>query len=271
MNRNREAPVPFARYQGRAINYEFQHYPHKPTLMFANSLGTDLGMWDAQAKALANEFSILRFDARGHGRSEANSLPASIDDLASDALAVMDDAGVNQVHFVGLSLGGMVGQALALNAPERILSLVLCATGATLPPPDLWEKRAETALTEGLEPIVAASLERWFTPTFRAVQAAEVERNIAMLRVTDPGSYAACCRVIRDTDLRPRLSALRTRVLLIAGADDPATPPSRLEEIHALVPVSELVVLEQAAHILNVEQPDAVSDHIRRFASTHAR
>lgn len=253
-------------HQGREIAFEVSGLAQAPAVLFANSIGTSLGMWDGVVSELDELFRTIRFDARGHGRSAPAAEPATIDDLATDALAVLDAAQAERAVVVGLSLGGMVAQALATLAPGRVRALVLCATGALLQPASAWEQRAATALAEGMEPFVGLSLPRWFTPGFRETQAQTVARCVAMLRETDAASYAACCRVIRDTDLRARLGEIRQPALLIAGAEDPATPPALLDEIAALLGgPKERLDLTPAAHILAVEQPQATAAAIARF------
>ncbi len=239
-----------------------------PAILFLNSVGTALGMWDAQAMALADDFTVIRFDWPGHGGSAApNGTPAVIATLVEDALAVLDAAGAEAAHVVGLSLGGLVAQALALDAPTRVLSLTLCATSAGFGPPDMWAGRAATVRSEGMEPMVTASRPRWFTPDFPERQPVEAERLFAMLRAVKPEGYALCCEILRDTDLRSRLAGLTLPVRMIAGAQDMATPPARLEEIRDLIGRGDLTVLDGAAHILNVEQAERTTALIREFVS----
>jgi 3-oxoadipate enol-lactonase len=262
--------MPFVTVAGRKIRYELEDRAGAPTLIFANSLGTSLEMWDAQAAALSGEFAILRFDARGHGGSDAEGGPATIDDLVDDALAVIDAAGRERVHFVGLSLGGLVAQATAIRAPERIFSIIPCATAAAFTPASMWDERATAVLRSGIEPFLATSAERWFTPAFRQNHPERVDRALSMLRRTDAASYAACCRVLRDTDIRPALSRLTVPTLTIAGRDDPSTPPAKLEEIASLVKGARAIVIDEAAHMLAIEQPEATTREIRDFVRSLA-
>lgn len=238
-------------------------------LMFANSLGASLEMWDPQVEELSRDFRILRYDNRGHGRSAPDGRPLDIADLAADALAVMDEAGIERAHFIGLSLGGMIGQYLALSNPARLRSLTLCATAAYLPPGEAWEQRAVKALDQGMEPFVEISRSRWFTADFCRSSPHIVETVLQELRKVDPASYAASCRVIRDFDLRSRISGIDLPVQLIAAEEDPSTPPSALADIGARLRRSSMTTLGQAAHLLNIEQPAAVSDLIRAFARRH--
>jgi 3-oxoadipate enol-lactonase / 4-carboxymuconolactone decarboxylase len=221
-----------------------------PVVVFAGSLGSTTAMWDAQAAALAGEFRVVRCDHRGHGGSPAPPGPYTVDELASDVLAQLDELGVERAAFVGLSLGGAVGQLLALRAPERIERLAVCCTSSHFGAPENWTDRAATVRDGGVAAVAPAVLERWLTP---AAPPAMRERLEAMLLSVDPEGYAACSEAIARFDARGQLGALRLPVLAIAGSDDPATPPEWLEEIAAEVPGARLHVIEGARHIANVE------------------
>ncbi len=221
-----------------------------PAVVFAGSLGSSLGMWDEQAAAFAGEFRVLRYDHRGHGGSPAPPGPYAVDDLAGDALALLDELGIERVAFVGLSLGGAVAMALALRAPERVERLALCCTAAKFGPPDPWLERAATVRKDGIEAVAPAVLERWLTPDAPPAMRARLE---AMLLSTQPDAYAACCEAIAAHDVRWRLRALRAPVLAIVGSDDPATPPDWLAEVADTVPGAHLHVIDGGRHIVNVE------------------
>ena len=233
-----------------------------PPLVLSNSLGTTMAMWDPQLGPLSANRRVLRYDRRGHGASPVPDGPYAIDDLGRDLLALLDALGIERVDFCGLSLGGMVGMWLASEAPERVDRLVLCSTSALLGPPEQWTERAATVRERGMDAIVEAGLERWLTADFRAARPDVARRMGDMLRSAPPEGYAACCEAIRDLDLRERLGAITAPTLLIAGADDPSTPPAHLERIRAGVPGARLAVLEHAAHLLNVEHPDVVTGAI---------
>jgi 3-oxoadipate enol-lactonase/4-carboxymuconolactone decarboxylase len=221
-----------------------------PVIVFAGSLGSDHTMWDEQAAALAGEFRVLRYDHRGHGGSSAPPGPYTVDELAGDVLGLLDDLGIERVAFVGLSLGGAVGQALALRAPERIERLALCCTSSHFGPPEGWLDRAATVRAGGVAAVAPAVLERWLTPDAPPTLRARLE---TMLLSIDPEGYAACCEAIAAHDLLGRLGALRMPVLAIAGSDDPATPPEWVAEIADEIPGAQFHVIERARHILNVE------------------
>jgi len=233
-----------------------------PVLVLANSLGTTLKMWEAQAEALRERFRLVRYDHRGHGASEVPPGPYTLDEIGRDALALLDSLGIERFSFCGLSLGGMVGMWVASEAPGRVERLVLCCTSARLGPPETWEARARTVRAEGMRAISETVVERWFTPPFREERPEVVRWAVGMLESAPPEGYASCCEAIRDMDLRGRLGAIRAATLAIAGADDPATPSEHAELIASSIQGARLAVIPQSAHLANVEQPEAVTGEI---------
>ncbi|HZI90376.1 MAG TPA: 3-oxoadipate enol-lactonase [Thermoleophilaceae bacterium] len=228
-----------------------------PVLVLSGSLGTTQAMWDAQAPVLTQHFRLLRYDQRGHGASETPPGPYEIADLGRDVLALLDQLGLERVSFCGMSIGGMTGMWLGINAPERIDRLVLSCTAAHFPPREQWDERAGIARSNGVAALADAALERWFTPGFTRDRPDEIERFRGMLGATPGEGYAGCCEAIRDMDLRAGLGRIRAPTLVIAGDDDPSTPPERGQEIADTVPGARLIVLEDARHIANVAQPEA--------------
>ncbi len=229
-----------------------------PVLVLSNSLGATLEMWDAQAEALRGRFRLLRYDARGHGPSPAPPGPYEIGDLGRDVLSLLDRLGIWRASFCGLSIGGMVGMWLASEVPERFERLVLLCTAARLDP-EAWRERAEKVRAGGVGAVADAVVERWFTPEFRASRPETHHWAMRMLRATDPEGYAGCCEAIRDMDLRGRLDRIEVPTLVVAGADDPATPPGHGELIRDSVPDARFELVPHAAHLANVEQPEAVT------------
>lgn len=225
-------------------------------LLLSNSLGTDAELWAPQLDPLRARFNVLCYDSRGHGASGAPPGPYSIERLAEDALTLLDALGIERTHFCGLSQGGMVGQWLGANAPQRIDRLVLANTAAYLGPPSAWQERSELVLARGMESVVETALGRWFTPGFRQRAPARVEAARAMLSATPPVGYAGCCAALAAADLRASARRITAPTLLVAGAFDSATPPERLRELAAAISGSKLVELD-AAHLSNVEQPEA--------------
>jgi 3-oxoadipate enol-lactonase/4-carboxymuconolactone decarboxylase len=245
------------------VHYEEAGSPDAPALVLSNSLGTDLHMWDPQIPVLAEHFRVIRYDTRGHGRSPAPPGPYTLDDLGGDVLALLDRLGLSTVHFCGLSLGGMTGMWLAANAPERIDRLVLCATAALLGPPEFWQQRIDAVRADGTGALADAILARWLTADFRAAHP-DVEATVrAMVVGTPDEGYAGCSAAIQSMDLLPALPGVRARTLVIAGAADPATPPEHGARIAAAIPGARLLVLDDVAHLLNLQQPAAVTELIR--------
>jgi len=257
--------MPTANVNGVDLFYRFDGPEGAPVIAFSNSLGASTTMWDGVVARLANRYRCLRYDTRGHGRSGSADVAVSIDDLAADFAGLLDAVDVKQAHIVGLSLGGMTAQALAVTRPQRVLSLTLIATAAYLPSPDFWNARAELVRTQGTAPVVDMLIGRWFTEPFRTPQNAAVARARDDLLEVERHGYARCCEAIGAMDLRQHIAAIAAPTLAIAAAEDPVTPPAMLEEIRALIPGAELIVLPRLAHLCAVEQPDTVAARIALF------
>jgi 3-oxoadipate enol-lactonase len=242
-----------------AVRHRFDGPEDAPVVVLAHSVGCDLSMWDPQVDALSARFRVLRYDHRGHGGSPVPDGPYSMADLGGDVLALLDRLELERVHVGGLSLGGMVAMWLATHAPQRVDRLVLCCTAAHFPPPELWDERARAVRAEGMGALVDGVMERWLTPGFRAREPEAVERLRATFLATAPEGYAGCCAAIRDMDLRAELPGVAAPTLVLAGAEDPATPPARGAEIADAIPGARLEVLPDAAHLANLEQRDALT------------
>lgn len=233
-------------------------------VIFSNSLGTTHRMWDKVVVELADRYRCVRYDTRGHGGSGRGREPFEIADLADDVAALLGHLGLPRAHVAGLSLGGMVGQAFAVRHPDRLAGLSLIATAACMPPRAGWEARAATVRAEGTQAILDATLERWFTPGFRAAAPDAVAAVAADFLAIDRDGYAACCEAIARMDLRPILGSVRARTTIIAGREDPATPPAMAREIQAGIAGARLVELSPGAHLVAVEQPGRVAAELRR-------
>jgi 3-oxoadipate enol-lactonase len=256
--------MPFAQGQGARIHYEIEGPADGPVLLLSNSLGTDLGMWSPQMPSLAARYRVLRYDSRGHGRSEAPEGPYTIDTLGQDAVAVLDAAGVERALFCGLSKGGMVGQWLGVNAPDRVGRLVLANTAAFIGAPEVWNQRIETVRAQGMAAIVPGVIDRWFTKPFQERAPDSVARIRDMLLATDPGGYTACCAAVRDMDQRQAISAIRVPTLVIAGRHDLATSPEQGRLIAETVPGARFLELD-AAHLSNIEAEAAFTHALLDF------
>ena len=232
-----------------------------PVLVLSNSIGTTLELWDAQLPALTRDFRVLRYDQLGHGRSDVPPGPYTVEGLARELLTLLDDLGVERFSYCGLSLGGTIGMWLGAHAAERVDRLVLAATSANFGPPSRWEERIELVRTEGMGSIADATMGRWFTAGYLGT--APYREQVASTPVE---GYAACCQALGSWDFRAELGRVSTPTLAVAGAEDPATPPSDLELIAEGIPGARVLVIPDAAHLVNVEQSDAfdraVLDHL---------
>lgn len=249
---------------GCRIAWRFDGPENAPVLLLSNSLGTNLHMWDPQMAALTARYRVLRYDSRGHGQSDSPAGGYSMDRLGRDAVALLDTLGLDRVHFCGLSKGGMVGQWLAVRAPERLNRLVLANTSAYMGPPANWQARIEGVLANGMAPLTEASIERWFTPSFPASAPEQIMPIREMLLANNPVGYAGCCAAIRDMDQRPTASLNRTPTLVIAGSEDPATSVEEGRFLAESASNGRLTVLP-AAHLSNVELPEAFSKALIGF------
>jgi 3-oxoadipate enol-lactonase len=244
--------MPFADLQDARIHYALDGPADRPVLMFSNSLGADFSMWDFQAAEFQKSFRILRYDTRGHGKSSVTPGPYSIAQLGKDVLGLLDALHLQQIHFCGLSMGGMIGMWLAVNVPERLGKLMLCNTGAKIGTAEVWRARIEAVRTGGMKAIAPAVIERWFTAVFRAKNPAPVAKIQKTLAETNSNGYIACCAAVRDFDFRDQLSVIAVRTLVISGAHDPATPPADGKFLAQHIPGAKYAELN-AAHLSNIE------------------
>jgi 3-oxoadipate enol-lactonase len=251
--------MPKIRANGIQLYYELAGPREAPVVMLSNSLGTRLEMWDPQMQALTERYRVLRYDSRGHGRSDAPDGPYTIDLLADDALGLLDALGIRRVHFCGLSKGGMVGQVLGAQHGDRLITLALCSTSSHMPARELWQERIRIATEQGMVALADGVIERWFTEAFRHEPSITVDRVRQMILETPAHGYAACCAAIRDMDLRELIRGIRVPTLVMVGDKDPATPPKMAQEIQSRIPGARLEVVPDAAHLLNIEQ-DVVFD-----------
>jgi 3-oxoadipate enol-lactonase len=251
--------MPKMEANGIQLYYELTGPADAPVVMLSNSLGTRLEMWDPQMQALTERYRVLRYDSRGHGRSDAPGGPYTIDMLANDALGLLDALGIERAHFCGLSKGGMVGQVLGAKHGERLITLALCSTSCHMPARQLWEERIRVATEQGMAALADGVVERWFTEAFRREPSIAVDRVRQMILDTPAHGYAGCCAAIRDMDLRELIRGIRVPTLVIVGDKDPATPPKMAEEIQSRIPGAKLELVPDAAHLINIEQ-DVVFD-----------
>ena len=257
--------MPTAESSGARLHYELSGNPRGPVLVLANSLGSSMRMWDKVLSTLEKENRVLRFDMRGHGKSQVAEESFTIADLGCDVLCLLDEIQVHRANVCGLSLGGLVALWLGVYAPERVDRAVFANTAARIGNDVMWEQRIETVRSEGMAGLADLTIGRWFTADFRARHPDEVEIVRAMIEATDPAGYAACCAVLRDTDLRGDARKVAASSLVIAGTHDPATPPEDGQALNASLPNSKYIELD-ASHLSAWESADdfaaAVVQHL---------
>ncbi len=235
-------------------------------LMLSNSLLSRLEMWEPQISALTeNGFKVLRYDSRGHGRSDAPAGAYSMEMLADDLAGLLDVVGWERAHFCGLSKGGMVGQVMGTRHPTRLRSLILCDTSAYMGPVDVWEPRIEVAKKNGVSGLVESSIDRWFTEESKNRIPLEVEKVKEMICQTPLTGFIGCCRAIQELDRREANKKISVPTLIIVGAHDPGTDISHASVIHKAISGSQLSVIDSAAHLTNIEQPARFNDIILKF------
>jgi 3-oxoadipate enol-lactonase len=235
----------------------------EPAVIFLNSIGCDRRLWDSQVAALKDQFRCLTFDMRGHGESAAPVGDYTLDQLGRDALAILDAAGVRAAHVCGLSLGGLAAQWLAIHAPERVAGLVLADTASRIGSAESWEARRRLVLDQGLEAIADMAMQRFFSPPFREARPETVAQWRARLARGSARGYAGCCATLRDADLTGDLTHIAAPTLVVCGEDDISTPPEQARALAAAIPSADLRVIPAAAHLANLEQPDAFNAALR--------
>lgn len=238
-----------------------------PWLVMSHSLACNLSMWDGQAKLLSGKFKVLRYDTRGHGASSAPPGPYTLDTLADDAKALLDALGITRAHWVGLSMGGMIGETFALKYPGVFQSMVLADTTSRRPPnaEQMWGERIKLAQDKGMDALVEGTLGRWFTEPYREAHKDVMARIGADIRNTPVAGFVGCCQAISTIDVLDRLKEIDCPALVIVGEHDHGTPPEMARQIQENLPGSKLVVIASAAHLSNVEQPKAFNDALVPF------
>jgi 3-oxoadipate enol-lactonase len=247
------------------LHYQLDGDPEGVPLVFANSLGTDLRLWDKIIPLLPKGLRVLRYDMRGHGLSDAPPAPYAMGTLVRDLERLMDHLGFRDAVLVGLSIGGMVAQGLAVKRLDLLRGVVLSNTAAKIGNKDMWQSRIEAVWAQGIEGMADAVMERWFPPAFRATPECSAWRH--MVTRTTPDGYAGCAAAIGGTDFYTTTAGLRLPVLGIAGSEDSATPPDLVRETLDLIPGSKFVLIRGAGHLPCVDQPEIYAQHLRQFLS----
>jgi 3-oxoadipate enol-lactonase len=247
--------MPFIDINGARLHYEVDGQDDAPWLILSNSLGTHLGMWNPQMPALRSRFRVLRYDTRGHGMSAVPKGPYSVEQLGRDVVALMDELGIARAHFCGLSMGGMTGMWLGVHAGERIDRLVLCNTSALIGPAEVWNTRIAKVNSEGMDAIVQAVIDRWFTPAYQQRATQDIAQVREMLLQTPAEGYTANCAAVRDMDQRADVANIKAPTLVIGGTHDLATPAKDGKAVADSIPGARYVELD-AAHLSNWEQAE---------------
>lgn len=245
-------------------HYKLEGTPNSPVLVFSNSLGTDLTMWNEIVPLLLPYFQVLRYDTRGHGQSEITPEPYTIAQLGQDVIDLLDQLGVPKAAFCGLSMGGLIGQWLGVNYPERFSRLILCNTAAKVGTADAWNERIDMVKQKGMSPITDQTLKIWFSEAFRENAPQRTREMKTVFLNNDPQGYSNCCAAIRDADFRTNLKDIALETLVIAGADDPATTVEDAKYMVEQLPNAKPEILP-ARHLSNIEQPDAFAAALINF------
>nr|WP_217433422.1 MULTISPECIES: 3-oxoadipate enol-lactonase [Pseudomonas] len=263
----KETAVAHLQLADGVLNYRLDGPDDAPVLVLSNSLGTDLGMWDSQIPLWSEHLRVLRYDTRGHGASLVTDGPYSIEQLGGDVLALLDALDIRHAHFVGLSMGGLIGQWLGINAGERLHSLTLCNTAAKIANDEVWNTRIDMVLKGGQQAMADlrdASIARWFTPAFAQAQPEQAQRICQMLAQTSPQGYAANCAAVRDADYREQLGRIQVPTLVVAGTEDVVTTPEHGRFMQAAI-IGATYAEFPAAHLSNVEIGEAFSLRVLDF------
>jgi 3-oxoadipate enol-lactonase len=245
-------------------HYEIDGPANAPVLVLSNSLGTTLDMWVPQIDALRWKFRVLRYDTRGHGGTSVIPGPYTIGEMGQDVLALLDALDIERAHFCGFEMGGLIGQWLGVNAPERINRLIVSNTAARIGTAEGWQARAHLVRTEGMAEVADGAASRWFTPGFIQRQPERVEMLLRQLRSSPEAGYAACCDALGTADLRDDIQRIQAPLLAIAGRHDPVTTPADAQFIAERVAGAQCVELD-ASHLSNVEASDAFTKAVLEF------
>lgn len=256
---------PVISFDGTALHVREEGRVGQPTVLLSHSLGGTLRMWDSLTAALAPAFRVIRWDSRGHGRSQAPVGAYSVEILGKDTLAIMDEFGAKKAHFVGLSKGGMTGMWLAASYPQRVDKLVLANTTAYIPVKDAWEGLMKTALQEGMAEIAPKTLHGWLGETFKRANPAAVEELVRAMAAMTPVGYAASLAVLRDVDLRETVRKITAEALVIAGIEDGPRGAGAADFLAATIPRARRMDLPAAGHLSPVENPIAFNSAVLEF------
>lgn len=256
--------MPMANFSDVLIHYEWAGPDNKPVLVFSNSLGTNLHMWDPQVQEFSKHFRVLRYDKRGHGQSAVTPGPYTIEQLGRDVVRLLDALKLDRVYFCGLSIGGMTGMYLGANAANRFHKIALCNTAAKIGTNVTWNARIQAVQTGGMKAVAESVVERWLTPGFRASHPDDTQAVLRMLEAAIPQGYVACSAAVRDADLRQNLAVIRVPSLVLAGTHDSSVPLADARLVAEKIPSAQYVEVP-AAHLSNIEACDEFNAHVLQF------
>lgn len=262
-----------ATVNGIDINYELSGPDDAPAVVLHHPLATNLAGWDELTAALTPRYRVLRFDARGHGESDAPAGPYAFETLAKDVVELMSACGIDKAAFLGLSMGGMVGQYLGLLHADRFNSLMLVSTSSRVPDEakPIWDQRIKSVMTGGMVTQVDGALQRWLSPRALKDDPTLVTRLSKMIELTPIDGYVGWCHAIRGLNATDRLGAIRLPTRVIVGEIDPSTPVAASQAIQGAIPGSDLVIVPGVSHMLHNEDPELFHSHVLPFLAAHAR
>ena len=252
---------------GFSLNCEIEGPEDAPCITLSHALANNLTLWDDQAALLRDRYRVLRYDQRGHGYSDAPPGPYSFDDLMGDVIALWDHLGIQRSHWMGLSIGGMMGYGLAQNFGDRLASLIACDSRPDAPPDYqvYFQYRIDTAREKGMEGLVEPTVERWFTAATVAANPPVLDRVRDMIRATNPVGHEGCCEALKTLAFGARLGEIKVPTMIIGGAADMGAPPDVLEQAARAIPGARHVTVEDAGHISNLENPPAFNRALEDF------
>lgn len=262
--------MPTAEREGVRLHYELSGCNSDRVLLLSNSLGSTLHMWDKALPFFETRFRVLRYDTRGHGKSSIPQGCYTIEKLGTDVVFLLDHLGIEKVDFCGLSLGGLVAMWMALYAPQRLGHVILANTAARIGTREGWDERIALIETSSMAPLAQAAPGRWFTSEYQAGNPQEMQAARNMVLATNPAGYMGCCGLLRDTDMRGKISAITAPCLVIAGTHDPATPPEDLRALHRSIGNSRYLELD-SSHLSAWERPEEFATGAMAFLGDEER
>jgi len=257
--------MPIAKANNLDIAYRVDGPENGPTIVMSNSLMSSMAMWDWNIEALTDRYRVIRYDTRGHGKTSVTPGPYSIELLAKDLIALIDSLGVAKAHFVGLSMGGMICQYIGAHFSDRVLSLSLCDTASEMPPRSLWEERFAIANSKGIQGLVDGTIQRWFLGAFISQNPETIAKVRQMILATPVEGYLGCASAVRDMAQSTMLLKIKAPTCIITGKQDPACTVDQATVLHRLIPHSSLTIIDQAAHLANIEKPKEFNSTLRNF------